>query len=202
MVIETNTSKKVILLLFKDFSKVQTITSLAEELKMSRVGIWKILKQLQSKQFIILTPVGSGKTSTFTIALNWENVIVEKSLALYLTEEALKQRRWKVNFADIEKTVDFFIVYGSILRSPKQAKDIDIMGVVSQKKKFIKIQEIVDKVQKSQIKKIHAINFTGAEFKRELNKPNKALVNAVRKGVVLFGQEKFIKFIKRVVKNE
>lgn len=35
----------------------------------------------------------------------------------------------------------------------------------------------------------------------EVEKPNKAFIDAVRKGVVLFGQEKFINFIKGVTKK-
>lgn len=192
-----NTTKKLALLLLKDFSRTHTVTSLAEKLKMSRVGVWKILKQLRSKNFIKLTPIGSGKTSTSIVGLDWENVIVEKSLALYLTEEALNQRRWQSNFVGLEGAVDFIILFGSILHSPKEAKDIDI-AIVSQKRKFIKIQKILDKVQKTEIKKIHTINFTETEFREELKKPNKALLEAIKKGIILFGQEKFIKFMKRM----
>jgi len=199
MVIESST-KRLMLLLLKDFSRTHTITSVAKQLNMSRVGIWKILKQLQLEAFIKLTPVGSGKTSTSIINLNWENIIVEKSLALYLTEEALKQRRWRINFADLEKLVEFMILFGSVLHSPKEAKDIDII-IISQKRKFIKIQKILDKIQKSQIKKIHVINFTEREFKEELKKPNKALLDAIKKGVILFTQEKFIQFMKDISKK-
>ena len=192
-----NPFKKAALLLFKDFSRTHTITSLAKELNMTRVGIWKKLKKLQSEQFIKLTSIGSGKTSISVADLNWENIIVEKSLALYLTEEALKQRRWQLNFADLEQVADFLILFGSVLHSPKEAKDID-MAIVSQKRKFIKIQKTLDKIQKTEIKKIHAISFTEAEFKEELKKPNKALLDAIKKGVILFGQEKFVQFMKRM----
>lgn len=201
MVIANSKSRMVLLILLKDFSTTHTITSLAKELKISRVGIWKILKKLQSEQFIKLNAVGPGKTSTSIINLNWENILVEKSLALYLTEEAIKQRRWEVNFSELSNMIDFLILYGGILYSTKQAGDIDIIGVVSQKKNFVKIQNIIDKIQNSQIKKIHLINFTEIEFKKELKKPNKAMIDAVKTGVILFGQEKFIRFMRRVAKK-
>lgn len=195
MEIKESTSK-VIVQLLKDFSSIHTITSLAKELKMSRVGIWKALKKPQLQQLIRLTPTGKGKTNTYIIDLNWDNILIEKLLALNLTEEAIRQRRWIVNFAELEKTVDFLILYGSILHSPKKAKDIDIIGIISKKKGFIELQNKIDKAQKSQSKKIHAINFTENEFKQELIKPNKAIVDAVKKGVILFGQEKFVRFMK------
>ncbi len=189
------TSKLVLLLLFKDFSTMHTITSLAKKLKLSRVGMWKILKKLETEEYINLKSVGSGKTSTSIVKLNLENPLLEKTISLYLTEESVKQRQWQVNLADLEKTADFVILYGSILHSPQEANDIDIL-TVNKKKNFVNIQKIIDKVQKTQMKKIHAISFTELEFKLELKKPNRAFIEALRKGIVLFGQDNFVKFMK------
>lgn len=197
MVTENPSVEKVMLILFKDFSRIHTITSLAKELRLSRVGIWKILKKLESKKYIKLESVGSGKTSTSLIKINWDNILIEKSIALYLTKEAIKQRRWMVNFAELEDNVDFLIIHGSIIHSPKQANDIDLVNVV-RKNKFVKIQKILDKIQKTQSKKIHAINLIEPEFKKELQKPNKAFIDIIKKGVILFKQENFIKFMKKV----
>jgi len=180
-------------ILLKDFS-THTATSLAKELKMSRWGIWKVFKKLEREELIIIKPIGSGKTSTSVIKLNWNNILVDKTLAVSLVQEALKHKRWLHNFADIEQEVDFLILYGSILYS-KDANDIDIIGIANEKK-LSKINDIVFKIQQTQTKKIHSINFTKKEFKQELNKPNKAFIDAIRKGVVLFGQENFIEFMK------
>ena len=134
----TNSAGKILLVLLKDFSKTHTVTSIAKELKLSRVGVWKILKRLQSDKFIELIPVGSGRTSASTANINWGNVLAEKSLVLYLTQESIGYKRWRANFVELEGLVDFLILYGSILTSQKEADDIDIVGVVSQKKKLTK----------------------------------------------------------------
>lgn len=189
--------QSIMLILLKDFSVVHTATSLAKELKMSRWGVWKILKKLEEEGLIILNPINSGKTSTNIIKLNWDNILVEKNLALSLTQEALKHKKWISNFADLEKEVDFLILYGSILQSPKEAGDIDILGV-SNEKNLSKIGNIILKIQEIQNKKIHSINFTQKEFKQELKKPNKAFIDAIKKGIILFRQEKFIKFIREL----
>lgn len=191
--------KKVLLNLLKDFFSMHTITTLAKELGLSRVGTWKILNKLDEGKYVSLKSVGKGRTSTSIVKINWENPLVEKTLALYLTEEALKQRRWQVNFAKLEKVVDFAILYGSILHSSQEAGDVDLLGIAS-KKNFVKIQVVIDNIQKTQSKKIHSINFTENEFKEELQKPNKAFIDAVKKGVILFGQENFVKFMKEVTK--
>ncbi len=191
------TDIKILKILLKDLEINQTITYLSKEIKMSRVGIWKVLKKLEKNKLILLNPVGSGKTSTYIIKLNWENPIIEKTLSLALAEDALKQQIWLNNLAELEDKADFLIIYGSIIQSPKEANDIDILGITN-KNKFIEIEESIKKIQKTQIKKIHALNFTQAEFKEELKKRNKAFIDAVKKGVILFGQEKFIKFIKNI----
>ena len=65
-----------------------------------------------------------------------------------------------------------------------------------------KIQKAIDKEQVSQAKKIHLIDFTEEEFEEELAKPNNAFIEAVKEGVVLFGQENFIRFIKNKILQE
>lgn len=187
--------QKALMVIFKDFSIEHTITSLAKELGVTRVGAWKILKKLEFDNLIILNPISSGKTSTYIVKLNWDNILTLKNIEISLTEEAMKSQRWLNNFIELEKKVDFLIIYGSILHSPKEASDIDILSVCS-KNKFTEINEVINKIQKIQERKIHALNFTEEEFKKELS--NKAFIDAIKRGIVLFGQEKFIKFLKGV----
>jgi len=193
---KNKTNDEIMKYLLKNIFGKITITKLAEELDMTRVGIWKILKKIQSDKLIGLSQIGTGKTNTFMISLNWNNTLLVRKLALSLAEDAMKNERWIDNFSEIEKELDFLIIYGSILHSPKNANDIDILGVVSSKEKFIETEKIISKIQKTQIKKIHAILLTEQELKEELKLPNKAYIDAIKKGIILFGQEKFIKFIR------
>ncbi len=199
MVTRELTAKRVLLHLLKDFSSTHTITTLATELGLSRVGIWKVLKKMGERKYILVKTVGIGKTNTSIITLNWDNPLAEKMLSLYLTEEALKQKRWQINFAALDRITDFLILYGSVLHSPQDANDIDILGM-AKKKNFVKIQSVLDEIQKTQSKKIHLLNFTEEEFKSELRRQNKAFMDAVKKGIILFGQEKFFKFIRGMAK--
>ena len=199
MMTTNRAAQQIMIILLKDFNS-HTATSLSEELKMSRQGTWKILKKLEKDEFIILEQIGKGKTSTQRIKLNWSSEVLEKTLALFLAQEALKHKRWKFDFSDLKPDVDFLILYGSILHSPKEAQDIDIMGVVSQEKKLAHLGDIVLKIQETQAKKIHSINLTQKEFKQEIKRPNKTYLGVVKKGIILFGQESFIKFIRGLQK--
>ena len=157
------TNLKILKILLKDLLIKPTITSLAKETGMSRVGTWKTLKKLEKEKLILLSPVGTGKTSAYLINLNWGNPITEKNLVLALTEDAIENQRWINNFAELEDKVKFLIIYGSIINHFKEADDIDILGVTN-KNNFSEIDESVKKIQKTQLKKIHALNFTQTEF--------------------------------------
>lgn len=193
-----NTQQRILLVLLKNL-RIHTATSLSKELKMSRWGVWKVLKKLEKDQLLIFDKTGIGKTSTHLVKLNWKNILVEKILVFSLTREALKYKKWLHNFADLENYVDFLILYGSILYT-KEANDIDIINAVREGK-FIKVNDVILDVQKTLNKKIHAINFTKREFLDELKRENRAFIDAVKKGAVLFGQENFVRFLKRV-KND
>ena len=192
-------AQKIMTILLKDFS-IHTAPSLSKKLNMSRQGTWKILKELEKDELILLEQIGNGKTSTQRIKLNLDNEVAEKTLVLSLTQEALKYQRWRFSFADLKQEVSFLILYGSILHSPKEARDVDIIGVVSQEKKLANIGDIILRIQETQTKKIHSISLTQKEFEQELKRQNKAYLDAVKKGIILFGQENLIKFIKGLQK--
>jgi len=190
-----NNEQKILIALLKGLNKRQTVTYMAQELQITRVGTWKLLKKLEAEKLLLLSPIGSGKTSAFTIALNWENNLTQKHLELALCIEAEKQLRWKDSFASLGKSASFMILYGSIIHSPKEANDIDIL-VVAPSKKHASIEKAILTIQKTQLKKIHLIAFTEAELEQELLESNPAFIDALKKGAVLSGQENFIKFVR------
>ncbi|MBI2559235.1 HTH domain-containing protein [Candidatus Woesearchaeota archaeon] len=188
---------RIILLLLKDFSTMHTITSIGKELGMTRSGIWKVLMKLKKENYITLETTGK-ETSLIIPRLNLRNELLEKYLNFALSKEAKEHERWIFNFTEAKEHVSFFILYGSVLKSYAKAKDLDVIGIIPDRKSFKRLHESLDKIQKSESKRIHTINFTESEFREELLKPNKAFVEAVKKGVVLFGQEGFIKFMKKL----
>jgi predicted nucleotidyltransferase len=194
-----NTTDKILVILLKNPFSLHTATSLAKTLNLTRQGLWKPLKKLAEDKLIIINRVGNAKTSTSIIKLNWNNPITEKMLLLSLVKEASNQQRWMFNFTELENNVEFFILFGSILISQKQANDIDVL-IIADKKNFKQIDEKILKIQKSQTKKIHLIDLTESEFNQELKRQNKAYIDAINKGVILYGQENFIKFIKNLEK--
>ena len=110
----TKPSIKILKILLKDFTINPTITGLAKEIGLSRVGTWKILKKLEAEKLLTLSPIGEGKTSANSISLNWENPIVEKTLSLALTQDAQKNQRWLSNFEELRNKVDFLLIMAAL----------------------------------------------------------------------------------------
>ena len=189
-------SYEILKVLLKDIANKHTVTTISNERKISRVRSWKLLKELEKEDLIKLSSIGNVKTGVKEITLNWNNPLLDKILALLLTEDALKQKKWRNNFKNLEHQIDFLILFGSILHSPNEANDVDILNFVSNEEDFLKINKTITNIQMSLNKKIHAINITEKEFMHELNEKNRAYMEALKKGIVLFGQENFIKFIK------
>jgi len=192
---QEKTSERIIKILAKEPLSEHTATSLAKDLGISRQGVWKTLTKLSKDNIISLKSIAGTKKSALNITLNFKNSITIRTLSLLLEKETLRYERWRDNFKKLQGSVFFVILFGSILHSPKEANDIDILVVVKTKKNFKVIDNVITEVQQTQIKKVHVIDLTKEELRTELSNNNRAYLDAIKKGVILFGQENFIKFI-------
>ncbi|MBI2630078.1 nucleotidyltransferase domain-containing protein [Candidatus Pacearchaeota archaeon] len=190
------TTDIVLIKLLKEPFVKHTATSLAGAVNLTRQGLWKIIYKLEENKMIVSEPISKTKKSTIVITLNWKNPITIKTLSLLLTKEALEYERWLNNFTELETASSFIILFGSILNNPKEANDIDILAIVKNKKNFKSIDKIILKIQKTQLKKIHLTELTKEEFIQELRKQNSAYLDALKKGIVLFGQDNYTKSLK------
>jgi len=201
---ETNnkTSDKILSILIKEPLADHSATSLAKSLGITRQGLWKTLNKLSKDKLISLKSIADTKKSVLNIKLNFENPITEKVISLLLTKESLNYERWRFNFKRVKDYSKFIILFGSILHSSKGANDIDLLVIVDNKKDFHKIGKIMLELQQTEIKKIHYIDITEKEFKEELKiNKNKAYLDAFKKGIVLFGQDDYVKFVAELNKE-
>jgi len=183
--------QEIIKLLFKDFLADYNSRSISKVIGISHAGAFKILKKLEKRDIVKPKRIGN----TIIYSLNLDNPITNKEVELALVLEAHNFRRWIEEFKELEDNVRFVILFGSIIRNEKEAKDIDIL-IVSEKEKFKEIRKIIENRQKFSIKKMHPLIQTLEDFKHDVDKKNKVMIKILKTGIVLYGQEK----LRRVMK--
>lgn len=191
------TEDRILKKLLKESYTDWTITELSLELGMSRVGIWKALQRLEKQSLVKFIPRGKGKTSVANIVLDWKMPVLQKRLSLLLAEEAQNYPRWLNDFQELQNHTDMIILHGSILKTPETANDIDIIQVIPSKKSFIDAENLTMKIQKTLSKKIHPEYLTRKELNKEI-KSNDIFRDAIKKGIILFGQDEFVGLMKDV----
>ncbi|MBU4116642.1 MAG: nucleotidyltransferase domain-containing protein [Nanoarchaeota archaeon] len=183
--------QEIIKLIFKDFLTHYNSRSISKPINISRVWAFKVFKNLEKREIVKSEKIGNA----IIYSLNLDNPVTHKEIELILIIEAENFRRWKEEFKELEKKVNFLILFGSITRNEKTARDIDLL-IVANSKKLKEIEKIIEKLQRYTSKKIHPLIQTMKDFKKDLNKKNKTIIDIIKTGIVLFGQEEFRKALK------
>lgn len=184
--------KEILLHLFKDLTNYHNASSLAKEIKISRVGAYKAFKRLSKSGLLKSRRLGQS----IFYSLKLEDHFVKKTIELLLMEEAReKARRWLAEFEELSKETEILVLFGSVLRSEKEAQDIDLL-IVLKPENNKKINKLLDKKNEVLIKKIHPIKQTSEDLIKNLKKADKVVLSAMNSGIVLYGQDKLLEIIK------
>lgn len=183
---EISKEQQIIKLIFKDFLTDYNSRNISKIIKMSHAGAFKILKKLEKQDIVKSKRIGN----TLIYSLNTKNPITNKKIEITLISEAQNYKKWTEEFKELKNKVKFTILFGSIIKNEKSAKDIDLLIVAD---KFKNIKQILEKRNKFLNKKIHPLFQTIKDFKYDLKNNNKTIINIIKTGIVLFGQEELRK---------
>jgi predicted nucleotidyltransferase len=194
----TPKENEAILKIFKDFRESYNANSLSKVMDITPRGALKILKKLENKE--ILKSKKFGKASFYRI--NFKEDYTKKVLEYLLMTEARKKgvKRWLWEFRDIYKDAEIVLVFGSMTRNPKQAKDIDVLFVFK-KEKFQRMKDFVKDKNIILLKPIHPVYQLPSDVRKNLKEESPALVSAIKTGYVLHGYDKIIKVMENVTSN-
>lgn len=182
--------QEILVLLLKDFSSRYNAHSICNKVAMSHAGAFKALRKLEKSKFVI----GQRMGRAVFYQLNFEDDYIIKMLALFLMEEVKSKLRWLDEFRELYFESKIVLLFGSILKTPEKAKDIDIL-IVADEKYFSRINSIIAEKNKLLPKKIHLIEQRANDLKENIKKKNPALIDAIRNGIVLHGHEDLIRII-------
>ena len=183
----TNNEMVFVLKIFKSPEIEYNANSIAKEIGISSMGALKIAKRLEKENIISSKELGKAKF----YSLNLESDYVKQYIKFLLKREAEQSHPYvKIWIEDIKKVknVEAAILFGSILRKGKQAKDIDVLFIVKDKRQFSKLKKEIEDINLLHTKKIHPMFQTEEDFRNNIKKQDKPLLSAI-KGIVVFGED-------------
>ena len=189
----TAKEKKALLVLFKEFNAYYNANSLSKVLEISRVGTMKILKKFLHKDILVSKVIGKS----IIYKVNLSDDYARKLIAFLLADEAQEHKQWKFDFESLDGKGRVVILYGSVIRNYDKAKDIDLVIIIN-KKDWNKVGEILDKRREILAKPLHDICLTADDMIRNIKQKKPAIIDTIKNGIVLFGQEEYVDIIKNV----
>jgi predicted nucleotidyltransferase len=185
---------KFILAIFKSPESEYNSRNLAKILEISPMGSLKIARKLEEKEIIKSKQVGKSKI----YKINFENKYSGHYVMFLLKREAEEAKsyvkRWIRELSKI-KSAEALILFGSVLKKDKGARDIDVLVIVN-KKNFDAVKKEVDEINMLNEKKVHPVYQTRKDLEKHIREENKIVLNAI-KGVVVFGEETLIPLLKK-----
>lgn len=181
----TNNEMMLVLGIFKSPKTQYNANSLAQLLGITRMGALKIARNLEQERIISSQKLGQARF----YRINMDNDYAKQYISFLLKMEAEQAHPYlKVWISEIRKikSADAAILFGSVLRKYKEARDIDVMLITDQKK-FKKLKKEIGEIDKINTKKIHPIYQTKEDFARNIKNGDKPLLDAV-KGICVFGE--------------
>lgn len=189
MVATALTEKEALLRLCKDFTTHYNPSTLAQAINKSRYGTFKALKALEEDG--IIRGKNYGKARFYTIN---DDDYALKNVELLLMEEAKHYNKWQEEFKELASHCDLIILFGSLLRSEKQASDIDLLLVFEENNNQL-INTLIEEKNNLLTKKVHPIKQTPDDIRKMIQQQNKVILEAIRTGIVLHGHENYVRLI-------
>lgn len=180
---------RFVLSILKSPEKEYNANSLAGVLGISAVGVLKIDRKLEKEGVIKKRQV--GKANIYNINLEsdytWQYV---KFLLKREVEKATTYVRVWIRELKKVKSANGVILFGSVLRKEKEARDIDALFIVN-KKNFENVKKEVESINKINIKKVHPIYQTREDLETHIKKRQEVVLNAL-KGIFVSGEDIFL----------
>src|SRR3989344_1804134 len=184
----TQAEMNIVLKLVKSPEVDYNANNLAKVIGITAMGALKILKRLEKESILKSKKIGKAVIYRINIGNSYANRYIE----LILSRESLhanpQVKRWVEELRKI-KNADLIVLFGSVLEKPNP-NDIDVLLVTDQKR-FPKLQQEVKELNEINIKKIHPMYQTSNDIIKNIKKKDKPLLNAI-KGIVVIGEEKFL----------
>ncbi len=187
---------KVVEFLLRNIVEQYNINQIAREVEISPGGSYKILKNLEGRGIVASKKLGNAIYYTLDLGSKETQSLCELVL-IENRKEVLDSNPYAKVYAgdvkDAEKFASILILFGSILET-KKFRDVDVLFVVK-KKDVGKVNDFCLKLSSVRPKQITPLMMTEGDLKNNIKNKDKVVLDILRKGVVLHGEDGLIKLI-------
>ena len=190
----TEKENETLLLIFKDLGTDYNANSISKKLNITPRGALKILNNLYSERILVRRKFGKALFYKLNFEDNYARKLIE---TLLIKESKEKASRWLSEFEGLFGVVQIALIFGSMVRNYDKPRDIDLLLVI-EKGKYKEASKFIDEKNNILLKPVHPIIMTLSDLEKNLKNKNPAMMNAIREGYALNGQDKLIEVIKNV----
>ncbi len=182
--------QEIVKLLFKDFATEYNSRNISPKIGLTHSGAFRAMKKLEAREIVKSRQVGKA----VIYSLNLDNPLTVLEINTALTIEAQNNKRWVFEFEGLKGIAKSVVLFGSILRNEEAARDIDV-HVIAEKADYPKVKKIIDNKNDILPKHIHLIFQTHKDFQKDLDRKYPMIIEMIKTGIVLYGQDEFRKMV-------
>ncbi|MBI2137176.1 hypothetical protein HYU12_01510 [Candidatus Woesearchaeota archaeon] len=190
----TDNEMHFVLGIFKSPELEYNANSISKLIGISSMGALKIAKRLEKENILVFREFGKAKF----FRLNHGSEYVRDYVKFLLKREAEQANSYvKVWINELRKlkSAHAAILFGSVLTKHREAGDVDAV-LITDEKKFTELKKEVEEVNSINVKRLHPVYQSKADFIKNIGKGDKVLLNAIT-GIVVFGEDVIIKALKK-----
>lgn len=189
---------KIINLLVKNQS-LYNVNQISRILGISVGSAHKIIKELEKNKIVKSISLGNAIYHRPDFSNRETRQIASLNLMENKKDSLEKNLFAKVYSKEIEKINSKIIVlFGSVLTKKEKADDIDVLFVISEKKQAKDIYKQCIEISKTKTKQIIPFILTQKEFREKIINKEEIILNIIKEGIVLLGEEDLIKILSGV----
>ena len=176
MVEVTENGKMALRLIFTDFLTSYNSYNIKGKLGLSNAGSLKLLRGLSEKNLLTSEKMGNA----IFYKPNLENEYLIKLLELIFLDHSNASsfvKGWIYDLQMFKNITKAVLLFGSILKKGKDAKDVDVCFILKHPDDYSEVQMKVTQLNSKSRLKIHPLYLTEKEFEKKLMEKDKPLLD-------------------------
>lgn len=182
-------------IIFTDYLTRYNSYNIKDKIGISDVGSLKLLRSLSEKGFLVSEKIGNAIFYKPSLRNNYLLKLLELIFLDYSNLSSFV-KGWIYDLQPLVPHTKAILLFGSILRKGREARDVDLCLILKKSKDYRLLQEMIKKMNGQNRLKIHPLYIAEKDFEKKLKEKDKPLVEIVKSCAVVHGQELFVEALK------